>query len=168
MTDLLSPNPKLERRTSKPAAAPSATLLVSGAMSADDERLAAAGARVGLQYGCDTPDAMADEIERLRADYMMLARHMCPDMPEDELSSQIPEQIIDRSLQRRQAETAAIRSASLKAAADLLDAGFDRGILKKQDHCAHGRFGWEDCELCASAAIRALAATETPKTGGSA
>lgn len=40
----------------------------AGAMRADDERLRAAAARVGLTYfGCDTADALADEIERLRA-----------------------------------------------------------------------------------------------------
>ena len=32
----------------------------------DQQRLADAGMRVGLCYGCDTPDAMADEIEALR------------------------------------------------------------------------------------------------------
>lgn len=34
----------------------------------DDDRLLAAGQRVGLYFGCDTPDHMADEIDRLRAD----------------------------------------------------------------------------------------------------
>lgn len=33
---------------------------------ADDERLLAAGQRVGLWFGCDTPEHLADEIESLR------------------------------------------------------------------------------------------------------
>ena len=35
-------------------------------MDADDRRLQEAGVRVGIIMGCDTPDAMADEIEQLR------------------------------------------------------------------------------------------------------
>lgn len=38
-----------------------------GAMRADDDRLMTAGVRVGIVFGCDTAEAMADEIERLRA-----------------------------------------------------------------------------------------------------
>jgi hypothetical protein len=57
-------------------------------------------------------------------------------------------------LQDRIAET---RAAALEEAAKLIEEGFDRpGIAKKQDTCAHGKFGWEDCESCAAAAIRAL------------
>lgn len=36
-------------------------------MEADDKRLRDAGMRVRLYFGCDTAEAMADEIERLRA-----------------------------------------------------------------------------------------------------
>ncbi len=36
-------------------------------MAADEERLRVAGERVGLWFGCDTPEHMADEIERLRS-----------------------------------------------------------------------------------------------------
>jgi len=36
-----------------------------GAIRADDERLRDAGLRVGIIAGCDTPDAMADEIASL-------------------------------------------------------------------------------------------------------
>lgn len=39
-----------------------------GAMAADDERLRMAAARVGIHAGCDAPEMMADEIERLRSD----------------------------------------------------------------------------------------------------
>ncbi len=35
-----------------------------GAMSADDERLRVAAARVGIVFGCDAAEEMADEIER--------------------------------------------------------------------------------------------------------
>jgi hypothetical protein len=60
----------------------------------------------------------------------------------------------------RKAIAAAIketRAAALEEAAKLIEEGFDRpGIVKKQDTCAHGKFGWEDCESCAAAAIRAL------------
>lgn len=40
---------------------------LKGAMMADDDRLTAAANRVNLYSGCDTPDAMADEILALRA-----------------------------------------------------------------------------------------------------
>lgn len=45
----------------------------SAVVSADEQRLADAAQRVGLHYGCDTPDAMADEIELLRKDLRQLA-----------------------------------------------------------------------------------------------
>lgn len=38
-----------------------------GAMQADDDRLHVAGVRVGLYFGCDTAERMADEIVSLRA-----------------------------------------------------------------------------------------------------
>lgn len=41
-------------------------------MSADDDRLLAAGMRVGSYFGCDTPDHMADEIVALRAEVARL------------------------------------------------------------------------------------------------
>lgn len=46
--------------------------LVRGAMRADDERLRLAGERVGIEYGCDTAEHMADEIEALRAEVAAL------------------------------------------------------------------------------------------------
>ncbi|MGR9076207.1 hypothetical protein BAE36_04235 [Rhizobium leguminosarum bv. trifolii] len=56
-----------------------------------------------------------------------------------------------------------IRNAALEEAARLIEEGFDRpGIAKKQDTCAHGKFGWEDCESCAAAAIRALKSDPAP------
>lgn len=39
---------------------------LKGALRADAERLQTAGDRVDLATGCDTADAMADEIDRLR------------------------------------------------------------------------------------------------------
>jgi hypothetical protein len=50
------------------------------------------------------------------------------------------------------------RNAALEEAAKLIEEGFDRGIARKVDTCAHGKYGWEDCESCAAAAIRALSA----------
>lgn len=47
------------------------------------------------------------------------------------------------------------RRKGLSDGADLIDEGFDRGIKRKQDTCAHGKFEWEDCDRCASAALRA-------------
>jgi hypothetical protein len=44
------------------------------AMRADDERLRAASVKAGVVYGCDTPDAMADEVLRLRARNRMLGK----------------------------------------------------------------------------------------------
>jgi uncharacterized small protein (DUF1192 family) len=44
------------------------TAELRGAMQAADERLLSSGKRVGFVFGCDTPDAMADEIARLRAE----------------------------------------------------------------------------------------------------
>ncbi|MGR9274672.1 hypothetical protein ACU8KI_08680 [Rhizobium leguminosarum] len=56
-----------------------------------------------------------------------------------------------------------IRNAALEEAARLIEEGFDRpGIEKKQDTCAHGKFGWEYCESCAAAAIRALKSDPAP------
>ncbi|MEF3124547.1 hypothetical protein [Rhizobium leguminosarum] len=56
-----------------------------------------------------------------------------------------------------------IRNAALEEAARLIEEGFDRpAIAKKQDTCAHGKFGWEDCESCAAAAIRALKSDPAP------
>lgn len=47
----------------------------------------------------------------------------------------------------------------LEEAAKEIEEGFDRGIKTKRDQCLHGRFGWEDCEPCCAAAIRALIPT---------
>jgi hypothetical protein len=45
----------------------------------------------------------------------------------------------------------------IERAARLIDEGFDRpGIERKVDKCAHGLFGWDDCEQCAATAIRKL------------
>jgi hypothetical protein len=50
--------------------------------------------------------------------------------------------------------------AIIERCAQLIDEGVERpGIAIKQDTCAHGKFGWEDCEACCAAAIRALKGT---------
>ena len=42
-----------------------------------------------------------------------------------------------------------------EACARLIEEGFDRaGIVTKNDQCPHNKYGWEDCEQCAVAAIR--------------
>ena len=49
----------------------------------------------------------------------------------------------------------AAKAEEREACALLIDEGFDRvGVKSKLDECDHGRFGYEDCEQCASAAIR--------------
>lgn len=53
-------------------------------------------------------------------------------------------------------ELADARNAALEEAATLIEEGFDRGIKRIQDTCAHGKFGWEDCEKCAAIAIREM------------
>ena len=53
-------------------------------------------------------------------------------------------------------ECDAARGRALEEAATLIDHGVNRGIARKVDTCAHGKFGWEDCEPCAASAIRAL------------
>lgn len=57
------------RRDAAEAMSNAAALIeqLRGAMRADDLRLRIAGERVGIVQGCDNPDWMADEIERLRA-----------------------------------------------------------------------------------------------------
>lgn len=47
------------------------------------------------------------------------------------------------------------RREGLSEAATIIEEGFERGIERKQDTCAHGKFDWDDCEQCAAAAIRA-------------
>lgn len=53
------------------------------------------------------------------------------------------------------------RREGLSEAAKIIDEGFDRGIKAKYLTCAHGRTGWEDCDQCAAAAIRAAMEKET-------
>jgi hypothetical protein len=45
-----------------------------GAMLADDARLRDAGMRVGLFFGCDTPDVMATTIERLQRENEIMGK----------------------------------------------------------------------------------------------
>lgn len=57
-------------------------------------------------------------------------------------------------IERLQRELSEARRQAFIEAATLIDEGFDRGIKRKQDTCAHGKFQWEDCEQCASKALR--------------
>jgi hypothetical protein len=65
---------------------------------------------------------------------------------------------------RLKGERDEIRSAALEEAAKLIEEGYPRpGITNAHGRCPHGLFGWEDCEQCAVAAVRALkAAGEEP------
>lgn len=62
----------------------------------------------------------------------------------------------DDEIIRLNRELADARNVALEEAATLIDEGFERDINRKQDTCAHRKFGWEDCEQCAAAAIRSL------------
>ena len=74
-------------------------------------------------------------------------------------------QWVQDEITRLRSELANARNAALEEAAKLIEEGFDRpGIAKKQDTCAHGKFGWEDCEQCAVVAIRALKAEGESRT----
>lgn len=49
----------------------------------------------------------------------------------------------------------AAQKAEREVCALLIEQGFDReNVVRKTDECAHGRFGYEDCEQCAVIAIR--------------
>ena len=65
--------------------------------------------------------------------------------------------IVDELLDAAITDYNEARAKALEDAATLLDEGFDRGIKSKHDTCEHGKFEWEDCELCAATAIRNLA-----------
>lgn len=52
------------------------------------------------------------------------------------------------------------RREALEEAAKTIEEGFDRGIVRKHDLCAHKKFEWEDCESCAANAVRALIPSE--------
>lgn len=52
---------------------------------------------------------------------------------------------------------ATARADAIEEAAKLIEEGFKRpGITRKMDTCDHGKSGWDDCEMCAAAAIRTL------------
>ena len=64
-------------------------------------------------------------------------------------------------------DVAAVRERAFEVAATLIDEGFEKKVGKawrndgrpsKNDKCPHDKFMYEDCEHCASAAIRALSA----------
>jgi hypothetical protein len=63
---------ELRRLLVEKEAAEASLAQLRGAMQADDERLRVAGGRVGLFFGCDTPEHLADEIEQVRASLAQL------------------------------------------------------------------------------------------------
>ena len=50
--------------------------------------------------------------------------------------------------------------AERERCARVIEEGYDRGIARKMDMCAHSKFEWEDCDECAVAAIRAAPKAE--------
>lgn len=69
-------------------------------------------------------------------------------------------------------DVAAVRRQAFEEAATLIDEGFEKAVGKpwrndgkssKNDRCPHDKFMYEDCENCASAAIRALSAEPVQK-----
>lgn len=69
-------------------------------------------------------------------------------------------------------DVSSVRRQVLEEAATLIDEGFEKQVGKawrndgkpsKNDECPHGKFMYEDCEQCASYAIRALSAEPTLK-----
>jgi hypothetical protein len=68
-----------------------------GALGADEKRLQDAAERSGILYcGCDTPDALADEIERLRA---ALEKIVEADLPSNNWSSNLLKQYAREALE---------------------------------------------------------------------
>ena len=59
-------------------------------------------------------------------------------------------------------DEADIRNAALEAAARLIEEGYARPGLREHARCAHDKFHWEDCDMCAAAAIRALKSDAPP------
>ncbi len=61
-------------------------------LAADDKRLCDAGLRVGMYFGCDTPDHMADEIESLRGQIEAMQAYFgsfSPTAPVDQNSGEV-------------------------------------------------------------------------------
>jgi len=69
------------------------------------------------RVAAELDDQAADEITRLRADYLKLAQHISPGMDEAEIFSHTPEQVIDWGLQLRQTALAEERKRALETAA---------------------------------------------------
>lgn len=57
-------------------------------------------------------------------------------------------------------EVAKAINAERERCARLIEEGYERGIARKVDMCAHSKFKWEDCDECAVAAIRAAPKAE--------
>lgn len=124
--------------TSGPLAAPEETERLKAALRDDAERLRSASERVGLATGCDTPDVMADEIIRLRDDYMHLTRYVVTTEDDAFLSSHSVWQIIDAGLQERQAALASARNDALEEVARYHDDAVTR-IRNNQANYKNGR-----------------------------
>lgn len=74
--DQIDPDARWPERTRQLREALDEIELLKGAMAADDERLRTHGMRVGIWFGCDTAEHMADEIERLKAAGKVLAESL--------------------------------------------------------------------------------------------
>jgi hypothetical protein len=77
-----------------------------------------------------------------------------------------------REIERLTAERDVARETAFEEAATLIEQGFARdvgepylpgGRRTKNDKCPHGRYMYEDCEQCCSAAIRSLKQGERDK-----
>jgi hypothetical protein len=59
------------------------------------------------------------------------------------------------------------RNAALEEAAKLIEEGFKRShsdeFHTKEDKCFHGKYAWEDCDVCCVAAIRSLKSSREKK-----
>jgi hypothetical protein len=66
--------------------------------------------------------------------------------------------LVDNSRWEDRAKNA--REEALEEAASLIEEGFKRShsdeLHTKEDKCFHGKYAWEDCDMCCVAAIRSL------------
>lgn len=90
---------------------------------------------------------------------------------DDKLSAYAMKEALTAALSYLQpVDVAAVRRRAFEEAATLIDEGFEKAVGKpwrndgkssKNDRCPHDKFMYEDCENCASSAIRALSAEPT-------
>jgi histidinol phosphatase-like PHP family hydrolase len=99
---------------------------------------------------------MTDIVERLRDYGLTLDENVivCDRRVVDEAADMLARLLAGNSSSLSEARATG-RREGLSEAATIIEEGFERGIERKQDTCAHGKFDWEDCEQCAVAAIRA-------------